>query len=396
MKILFTCILNFWFVIAFGQSNDLIPIGIADTVHSELLNEERIILVHVPGKSDPLQADKNFPVVYVLDGERHFQTVVALMHEMSTATGDEKCPEMIVVGIKNKGKNRSRDLVPSSTIEDDKFAQFLQEELIPYVDTSYPTISFRTLIGHSIGGLRTINTAINQPDLFNAYVAIDPSLSYNNNTWFHKNITDSTLNTLNEEPIFIGMAHVMPAGMNLDELKTDTTGATLHSRKIYEFSQLMELESSNFGWKYYRDETHGSSPILSIYDGFEHLFSWFPIENLNSIFDDSTTPEQALNIINEHYENVSQRMGTKYLPPEAFIKQLAYYLFPKGLKEKAYAFVGMNLENYPNSCSAHEMMGTAYYYQGNKEKAIEMYEQALKIQEVPSIKGKLKRLTLEE
>ena len=46
------------------------------------------------------------------------------------------------------------------------FTKFIEEELIPYIDSKYPTMPYRTLIGHSYAGLFTINMLLNHKHLF--------------------------------------------------------------------------------------------------------------------------------------------------------------------------------------------------------------------------------------
>ena len=99
-------------------------------------------------------------------------------------------PEMIVVGITNT--NRDKDLKPTITNLDGvvdlnsggggNFMNFIENELIPHIDSIYPTAPYRIFSGHSLGGLTVINTLLNNTQLFNAYIAIDPSLWWNNQT----------------------------------------------------------------------------------------------------------------------------------------------------------------------------------------------------------------------
>jgi len=85
---------------------------------------------------------------------------------------------MIVVAIPNT--DRSRDLTPThslllpdGTTQDflkttggaEAFTTFLEKELIPYVESHYPTAPHRMLVGHSFGGLFTINALINHPGI---------------------------------------------------------------------------------------------------------------------------------------------------------------------------------------------------------------------------------------
>ncbi|TFH66787.1 MAG: alpha/beta hydrolase [Gemmatimonadales bacterium] len=96
---------------------------------------------------------------------------------------------MIVVAIPNTG-DRTRDLTPASETEHagtgfptaggaDRFLGFLADELIPHIDSTYRTETFRVLVGHSIGGLFATHALLTRPDLFRGYVAISPILWWN-------------------------------------------------------------------------------------------------------------------------------------------------------------------------------------------------------------------------
>lgn len=96
-----------------GQNSNDIVIGKIDSIHSKTLNEERKILVHVPesNSEEKFYEKKKYPVVYVLDGDIHFYSVVGMLREMSSFG---VCPEMIVVGIPNINNiSRLRDLTPT-------------------------------------------------------------------------------------------------------------------------------------------------------------------------------------------------------------------------------------------------------------------------------------------
>ncbi|MFM7049487.1 MAG: alpha/beta hydrolase, partial [Polynucleobacter sp.] len=53
---------------------------------------------------------------------------------------------------------------------------FMQEEVIAYVEKNYRTLPYRLYVGHSLGGLTASYTFLKYPGLFNAAIAIDPSL----------------------------------------------------------------------------------------------------------------------------------------------------------------------------------------------------------------------------
>ena len=108
-------------------------------------------------------------MAYILDGEVLLSTV----NNVQSFYNGGFTPEMILVGISN-ANNRTRDLTPSKIKEKygmpfneengeaDNFSNFIETELIPFIENKYPVTSFRTLIGHSYGGLFVIYTMIYQ------------------------------------------------------------------------------------------------------------------------------------------------------------------------------------------------------------------------------------------
>jgi len=178
------------FIVSGQNSNDIV-FGKIDSLNSKILNEQRKIWVHVPEDSSE---KKNYPVVYLLDGDDHFYSVVGMLRQMSSKYKNEICPKMIVVGIPNKSRtSRLRDLTPTKGKPDrwvdsdmiansgggENFMSFIEKELMPYINSNYPTQSYKMLIGHSFGGLTVMNTLMHRPKLFDSYVAIDPSMWWN-------------------------------------------------------------------------------------------------------------------------------------------------------------------------------------------------------------------------
>src|SRR5258706_5731823 len=156
-KILLIIFLAATNIVAHAQNEESILIGKKVTIFSTVLKENRKIWIYNPGQTaiNPI-ADKRYPVVYVLDGEAHFLSTVGMIQQLSQANGNTILPEMIVVGIENT--NRQRDLTPSlgtpgNHAKINPFVNFLESELIPYVDKNYNTAPYRILVGHSLGGL---------------------------------------------------------------------------------------------------------------------------------------------------------------------------------------------------------------------------------------------------
>jgi predicted alpha/beta superfamily hydrolase len=156
-------------VISQAQSSKDIVIGKLDSIQSKTLNEKRKIWVHVPAGAS---SGQRYPVVYLLDGDAHFTSVVGMIEQLSTVNGNSICPEMIVVAIPNT--DRTRDLTPthagvSGYVDSnfvrtsgggEKFLAFIEKELMPHIDSLYPTAPYKMLIGHSLGGLIVIHTTL--------------------------------------------------------------------------------------------------------------------------------------------------------------------------------------------------------------------------------------------
>ena len=174
------------------RANNQLIIGTVDSINSKILHEKRSIWISMPeGARDNREAAKKYPVVYLLDGSNHFATVSAMLRQLGAKNGNI-LPEMIVVGILNT--DRARDFTPTkssfwiygppSPLENtgggERFVEFLEKELMPYIDSICPTAPYRVLVGHSLGGLAVTNVLINHTRLFNAYIIIDPSMWYDN------------------------------------------------------------------------------------------------------------------------------------------------------------------------------------------------------------------------
>ena len=187
-------------------SISLVSIGTREYIHSDILNEDREIWVYVPSGFYGMDEQySNYPVIYLLDGEIHFKATVGIIDQLSNAANaNDVSPQMIIVGIVNT--NRTRDLTPSKAVighdaETKKntggannMIDFIEKELIPFIDRKYPTNNHRTLIGHSFGGLFGLYALINRPELFANYLIIDPSMWYNN-----EKFSDEVINKLQNQ-----------------------------------------------------------------------------------------------------------------------------------------------------------------------------------------------------
>lgn len=360
MRVLTAILFILYFSFDIGAQS--FEIGKYDSLQSVILNEKRRILVHVPdGARD---GNVRYPVLYLLDGESHFTKTVGIIDHLSNTAGNELCPQMIVVAIFSN--NRERDFIPvKSTAKEnaDKFPLFLEKELIPFIDGHYPTAPYRVFVGHSLGGLRVINTLIYQPRLFNSYIALDPSLGHVRN-WINDANKDFAKINYTNKSLYVAMGLTMPKGIDTAVIFTDTSGAARHMRSIMLFARNAETHSNGLDlkWKYYPGETHQSVVFKGTYDGLIADFSWFKNEKLFDIFRPDVNAEASVKIITEYYEYLSSEMGYKQLPPEQGTSELIDYLIFKKWHDKALAFAELNDKNYPNSQAAKSQLQVARWF----------------------------------
>ena len=233
---------------------------------SKNLAETRRINVYLP---DVYTADKSssFPVMFMLDGgmAEDFLHIAGLM-QVSVANGTMR--PFILVGVENTV--RRRDLTSPSDNALDKrdipnaggsaqFRQFLLNELLPEIEQRYRTTQERALIGESLAGLFTLETLLHTPDAFQTYIALDPSL------WW------------NDEKLTADFAAKLAAQPKLvKKLYFASSGQAGMEKVIQHFADMLnQTKPEGLQWTYekYRDETHATIYHPAALKAFRSLFA---------------------------------------------------------------------------------------------------------------------------
>ncbi|WP_298496133.1 alpha/beta hydrolase-fold protein [uncultured Algibacter sp.] len=168
-------------------NEDPIPEHDSFTISSKIVNENRVINIWTPPNYKA--STDRFNVLYMPDGgiKEDFPHIA---NTLNTLLADKKIPPYILVGIENT--ERGRDLTGFSEVEDDKqycpltdgaknFRAFIVEELIPEINKKYRTKNRKGILGESLAGLFVMETFLTKPETFDFYIAMDPSLWWNNN-----------------------------------------------------------------------------------------------------------------------------------------------------------------------------------------------------------------------
>ncbi|HNF38092.1 MAG TPA: alpha/beta hydrolase-fold protein [Chitinophagaceae bacterium] len=165
---------------------DSLPQYDSFTIASKQVSEIRKINVWTP--ADYQSSQKTYPVLYMLDGGTQ-EDFPHLANTLAALIDAQKIKPIILVGIENT--QRRRDLTGFTEVAkdkeiapvvggSDKFRAFIKDELFPEIIKRYRTTNEKSIIGESASGLFVMETFFLTPEMFDNYIAFDPSLWWNN------------------------------------------------------------------------------------------------------------------------------------------------------------------------------------------------------------------------
>lgn len=260
-------------LVLWGQED--ICIGKKYSLHSTVLQEERAYWVHLPDNY-ATNVTQTFPVIYLLDGDLFFHSLVGINRAFSSGRRKD-IPSFIIVGIIST--DRTRDFTPTASAAgrdgkippgavlkgggSDTFSRFLTEELRGVIDGSFRTNGQNMLVGHSFGGLFTLNTFFKHTELFDTYLALDPSL------WWDQRRLSKEAGILVKDKDFEGKS--LYVGVATKPRPDRATMNLTDSDSL--FAEILpQTKGLRFFKKSFPDETHGTIAIPGILDGFRQLF----------------------------------------------------------------------------------------------------------------------------
>lgn len=336
------------------------------TIKSEVLGEERVILVRTPAGYEG--GKQRFPVLYLTDGDRQIGHTSATIEFLAN---NGRMPEMIVVGITNT--DRTRDLTPTKaslprldgTQQEfptsggaNNFLKFIETEVIPKIESQYRTQPFRVFAGHSFGGLFALHAFLAKTDLFDGYIAVSPTMIWDNKYPVRKAAEFFKDRKELNKTLFVTLANEggeMQTGFN-------------------QFKDLLGKQwPKGFAWEamLMEDEDHGSVVMRSHYFGLRKIFDgWQVPQNLAA---------GGLNAVEEHYKKLSAKFKYAILPPEALVNQLGYQLMGEGKMNDAIAVFKSNVERYPGSANVYDSLAEGYEKMGKLDLAKPNYEKAMQV-----------------
>jgi len=344
------------------------------TIHSNVLNEDRKLYIYKPAE-DNIYAPAACPVIYLLDGDVQTKMVAGQVSYLSESY--PVIPKMIVVGIGNT--DRTRDLTPNHSVigfdgkpdtsanafgkhsgGGEKFIQFIKQEVMPYVEKNYHPAPYKIFSGHSLGGLMMFYSLLAYPDLFNAYIAISPSLFWDKEWTIHQAAEKWKPGTFLNKILFFS---------------DGSEGGQFHKDAVIMDSLLKKnkLQNLKFKYVYYPDESHISEPVKAFYDGIRFIYpGWYPPQTNNAA-------SLTYSYFEKYYYNLSKQYGYTIKPPEDAINNYGYNLIQLNKIDDALVFFKKNVENYPQSYNTYDSYGEALMIKGDKASSILNYKKSLEL-----------------
>lgn len=344
------------------NEGDAITIGTWRTHTSERLGETRRLNIGLPSDYDT--SDAFYPVLYLLDGPLHFHHTTGLTRFLAQ---EDVAPGIIVVAVGNT--NRTRDMTPPTRDTDnpwaasaggaDDFITYFRDELIPFIDGEYRTHPYRVLVGHSFGGLFALHALIHEPDVFDAYLAISPSLWWDDQALVEQ--AESSFSATDDLNKTLYMTMGSEGG--------DMLGGMLKLQDV-----MTEYRPRGFEWRarVMNDETHTSTPYRSTQEGLQYIFRHWNMNNPMSRFDDG-----GLDAIYAASARAESRYGLERKPPSSTFTQLGWELIDAGRLDEAADVLDHDPDHVMPPPMLYVALAEAYEARGDEQGMIAAYTRAL-------------------
>jgi hypothetical protein len=337
-------------------------IGTTYHIHSSVLGEDRSYFVYAPPGAHGVAS----PVIVLLDGPDYVYWLTSAAVRILVI--GERMPAALVVAVPSTIAARIRDFTPAIVSDTarrtayptaggaDRMLRFLADELLPEVERNYRTAPFRVLIGWSLEGLFAAYALLARPEVFQAYIAISPSM-----WWDHQRLTDSLVARLARQPQLRGWFYATIGGVE------DPVGMMAPFLRVER--AFREHAPPTLEWRFtvLAGEDHYGTPYRSIHGGLDAIFRPFRALPPDSV--------RALGIagLDRRYAEMRARFGSLDQTPEPALNTLGFLLLADTQASHHALALDAFRENgrrFPHSANVYDSMGDAFRTLGQKEAAL--------------------------
>lgn len=164
------------------------------TLQSSSTGHDYLIQIALPEAPPP---PEGYPVLYVLDGNAYWPLMRAARAALTRDTPSTPARSLLIVGVGYRGVERfavnarAQDYTSTAPHTPDSgngrsyggagnFLQFIEQQLKPAIAARYDVNdTAQSILGHSLGGLFVLHVLFTRPDTFANYLAIAPSIWWN-------------------------------------------------------------------------------------------------------------------------------------------------------------------------------------------------------------------------
>jgi predicted alpha/beta superfamily hydrolase len=360
--------------VGFGQPNAGAGWA-ADTISSRALGRRTIYIATPDGYGE---GKSLYPLLVLLDANDHAMFRLWTAQAAYLAGNSPGFPPVIAVGIVN-GSDRIHDMTPPATGSSVKnfktaggaaaFADFIIDEVLPYVRARYRTLPGVILTGHSAGGLFALDVAARRPSAFQGVIATSPAL------WFN----DGSVVDIYAE--LMGQSRSHP---RLFVANAGNEGELAAACK--RFADLLNANASlsgTFSYRIYQDATHKLTP-MSFGDGMQFIldpvsYSHLAIEHLDFAKVDSVTLDDALHSAESTYAAGARSLGLHEQLPEDILNGLGYELMSSDKVALAISAFKRNVRAYPESVNVYDSLGDGFLAAADTASALAQFRTAVKV-----------------
>jgi predicted alpha/beta superfamily hydrolase len=371
----FVLIMNQGFIRA-QEDGDNIVIGKYRVLHSAILDEDRLLTVHLPREYE--EASLSYPVMYVLYGKdiNNYFAEAVIISEKLGSTGE--IPPVIIVGVANT--NRYRDNLPTEIKGRPdsggaaNYLRFFEEELIPYVDKNYRTKNFRILAGPQAGAVFGLYSLITKPALFNAILSENPFMNPENSAFLFPEAESFFKNTKSLK--------------NFLYIKCEKNERSQDLEYAENFAGLLASQTPDC-FRFKVDIQEPSGYFIAPLPFKEALRMLFAGHKLPESFQTNTVKD-----IVDYYEKLSKEYGFVVDPPSHMLTFEGDKLNQQGKTQEAIDVFEYQLSLNPKSLNALWRLGETYRGMGEFERAGDYYKRFLEIRDidVAMIKSRLSQV----
>ncbi len=349
---------------ALANTNNSVNLGDIISIDSKVLGERREIVVHTPADYDLSQ--DTYLVIYLLDGEHNLLYTAGIIDYLQK---NQYMPKVILVAINNV--NRVRDFTPTPSKKNlygmpqmggaDNFISFIENELKPKLSTTYRVAPYSILLGHSYGGIFSIYSQQVRPSLFDAHIAISPSIFYDERVLVNSAKTLFAKSAPTPDFLYMSVANEYPEFAN----------------SIEAYVQLLkEHQPNDIRWKFesFPEETHMSSLHHATINGLKLLFKDWYIKDIPALLKGGARAN-----VESHYKKLSAEFGYNINIPAETLHSMGFFFLSSERIAEATDVFNLALTRYPNSGAAHFNLAQAHKAAGNTKQANELISKACEL-----------------